>query len=47
MVKIKVSYTERQELQRVLAILKPYILKVKQSGNREGDFKKAYVTLDL
>ena len=47
MVKIKISYTERQELQKVLEVLKPYTLKIRQSKNQEGAFKKAYLVLNI
>lgn len=47
MVKIRISYTERKELQKVLQILKPVILKVKHSDNKEGVYKKAYLDLNL
>lgn len=47
MVKIRISYTERKELQKVLQILKPFTLKVRHPENKEGVYKKAYIDLNL
>lgn len=47
MVKIKISYTERQELQKVLKLLKPHCYKIKIPKKQEGVYKKAYLDLDL
>lgn len=47
MVKLKISYTERSELPKLLQVLKPFIINSKKSQNREGEYKKAYATLDM
>lgn len=44
-VKIKVSYERPEELQRLLNRLRPDVKHWKISGNREGQFKKAYIEL--
>lgn len=45
-VKIKVSYQERAELDRVLHLLRPVIKSCKISRNHDGNFRKAYILLD-
>lgn len=44
-VKIKVSYQERAELDRVLKLLRPVMKGYKISGNEEGKYKKAYIEI--
>lgn len=44
-VKIRVSYQERVELDRVLQLLRPVMKGYKISGNKEGKYKKAYVEI--
>lgn len=44
-VKIRVSYQERAELDRVLHLLRPVVRSCKISENKEGKYKKAYVSL--
>lgn len=45
MVKIKISYETQQELHRLIEILEPYILSVKQPKRQNGRYMKAYVEL--
>lgn len=45
MVKIKVSYENKEELERVLKHFKGQIKKWKVSSNKEGRYKKAYIEL--
>lgn len=45
MVKIKISYENKDELDRVLKRFKGQIKKWKTSSNEEGRFKKAYIVL--
>ena len=45
MVKIKVSYEERQELEKVIKLLSPVIVSYKISKNDKGQFKKAYIEI--
>lgn len=45
-VKIRVSYQERAELDRVLKLLRPEIKSCKISQNNDGNFRKAYIQLD-
>lgn len=45
MVKIKVSYENKEELERVLKHFKGHIKKWKVSNNEVGRFKKAYIEL--
>lgn len=45
-VKIKVSYQERAELDRVLHLLRPAMKSCKISRNHDGNFRKAYILLD-
>lgn len=44
-VKIKVSYQETDELDRVLQLLRPVIKSYRISGNQAGSFRKAYIDL--
>ncbi len=45
MIKIKVSYENDEELQKVLLLLQDKAKHIKISKNNEGRFKKAYITL--
>ncbi len=45
MTKIKISYETQQELDRLIQILEPYILSVKQPKRQNGRYMKAYVEL--
>lgn len=47
MVKIKVSYQDTQELDRLIQILEPYILSLKLSKRQNGEYLKAYINLKL
>lgn len=47
MVKIKVSYQNTQELDRLIQILEPYILSMKLSKQQDGRYLKAYIKLRL
>lgn len=42
-VKIKISYTTNEELEKVLRVLSPVMKDCKISRNQEGRYKKAYV----
>lgn len=42
-VKIKISYTTKEELEKVLQVLSPVMKDYKISKNQEGKYKKAYV----
>ena len=44
-VKIKVSYQNPEELEKVLEVLKPIIKSYGISRNKKGRFKKAYIEL--
>ena len=44
-VKVKVSYTDEQELMRVIIRLKPIIKTCKISKQQQGAYKKAYLVL--
>lgn len=45
MVKIKVSYQNTQELDKLIQILEPYILSLKLSKQKDGRYLKAYIKL--
>ena len=45
-VKIRASYQERAELDRVLKLLRPEIKSCKISRNHDGNFRKAYIVLN-
>lgn len=45
-VKIRVSYQERAELDRVLQLLRPVMKSCRISQNNDGNFRKAYILLD-
>ncbi len=44
-VKIKISYTTKEELDKVLQMLSPVMKDYKISKNQEGQYKKAYVEI--
>ncbi len=44
-VKIKISYTIKEELEKVLQVLSPVMKDYKISKNQEGKYKKAYVEI--
>ena len=43
---VKVSYTEENELQQVLTLLRPVIQKHKKSKGEKGEHMNAYIYLD-
>ena len=43
MVKIRVSFRTDEELVRVKELLAPVMLSCRESGNREGEYRKAYI----
>ncbi len=45
MVKIKVSFEDTQELEKVVKLLSPVIKSCKVSKNEKGRFKKAYLEI--
>lgn len=45
-VKIKISYTTKEELEKILHVLSPVMKDYKIAKNREGKYKKAYVELE-
>lgn len=45
MIKIKVSYENEKELDRVLKLFKECEYTLKKAKNVEGGYKKAYITL--
>lgn len=45
MVKLKISYQQPQELQKVLKRLRPDIKSCKVAKRQEGAYKRAYVVL--
>ena len=42
-VKIKISYTTKEELEKVLQVLSPMMKNYKIAKNQEGQYQKAYV----
>lgn len=46
-VKIKISYTDPEELKIILKILRPLIKCQRISKNEEGKYKKAYIELSI
>lgn len=44
-IKIKISYTTSQELQKVIELLRPYIKSCKTDKGAEGKYRKAYIEL--
>ena len=47
MTKIKVSYQEQREFEKILELLHLYILGFKIPKGQKGKYKKAYIELDL
>lgn len=47
MLRLKVSYQKEQELEELLNILKPILISFKTSKNDKGQYRKAYIELDL
>lgn len=45
--KIKLSYTTEEELQLVIRLLSPVVKSWKVSKNQEGQYKRAYMELDV
>ena len=45
MTKLKVSYQDTQELEKLIQILEPYILSMKLSKRKDGRYLKAYIQL--
>lgn len=46
-VKVRISYEKPQELQEVLKHLKPIVKSYKSDKGKEGQYKKAYVELNI
>ena len=46
-VKIRISYTTSQELEKVLKYLKPIVKSYKPDKGVNGAYKKAYVELNI
>lgn len=44
-VKIRISYTKPQELEKVLEHLKPIVKRYKKDKGENGAYKKAYVEI--
>lgn len=44
-IKIKVSYTEDEELAGVIRLLSPRVISYKVARQQQGKFKKAYIEL--
>lgn len=49
MIKIKASYEKPRELDRLKALLRPYIVEIKQDkqGKGQGEYMRAYLKLEL
>lgn len=47
MMKIRVSYTDPEELRRVLGLLSPIVIRHKEVLGKEGQPKKSYIEADL
>ena len=45
MIKIKVSYQDKKELDKIIMLIGDNVEKVKLSKNNKGKFKKAYIYL--
>ena len=43
--KIKLSYTDSEDLHEVIKLLNPLLRNVKVAKNNEGKYKKAYIEL--
>lgn len=46
-VKVRISYKDPQELQKVLKMLQPVIKTCKADKGDQGQYKKAYVELNI
>ena len=46
-VKIKISYTDPEELKKILNILKPFLICYNVSKNTKGNYRKAYAELNF
>ncbi len=46
MIKVKVSYERREELDYVLKKLRPNMKRWKTAGKQKGKFKRAYIDLE-
>lgn len=47
MVKLKVSYKKWEQLEELLEMLEPIILFHKIAKEQKGEYKRAYITLDI
>ena len=49
MIKIKASYEKAKDLDRLKALLRPYIVEIKQDkqGKGQGEYMRAYLKLEL
>lgn len=49
MVKIRASYEKPRDLERLKALLRPYIVEIKQDkqGKGQGEYMRAYLKLEL
>lgn len=49
MVKIRASYEKAKDLDRLKALLRPYIVEIKQDkqGKGQGEYMRAYLKLEL
>ena len=47
MIKIKVSYQNKKELDKIIMLIGDNVEKVKLSKNNKGKFKKAYIYLNF
>ena len=49
MIKVKVSYEKPRDLDRLKALLRPYIVEIKQDkqGKGQGEYMRAYLKLEL
>lgn len=46
MIKIKVSYERQEELMRVVSLLQPLKISVRQPKADKGAYKRAYITIE-
>ncbi len=47
MIKIKVSYERPEELQEVLGLLAPIVIRYKVKRGQEGQYSRAYIEADF
>ncbi len=47
MIKIKVSYENKEQIEKVIELLHKHIHSFKISRNEKGQYKKAYIELDI